>query len=433
MLDRREFLGSVGRPAGVALAAALLDPARARAAVRELAGTAGSPGELAADEAYWGVVQRAFAVDRSMVNLNNGGVSPSPQVVQDAMRRYQEFSNQAPAYTMWRVLEPGREAVRQALARYLGCDAEEVAITRNTSESLQTVQLGIELAPGDEVLTTTQDYPRMMNTFKQLERRKQVVTRTFRIPVPLADPADAVRAFADGITDRTRMILVSHMVFLTGQVLPVREIVRLGRARGIPVVVDAAHSFAHLPYTIADLECDYLGTSLHKWLAAPHGTGLLYVRKEKIPGVWPLMAAPAEMDANIRKFEEIGTHPAAPALAVGEALAFHLGIGPERKLARLRYLRDRWVRRLEATGRLRLFTSLAPGWSGGIATFALDGVDPAALEKHLWEKHRIFVVTIRHDEFNGTRVSPSVYTTVEEVDRFAEAVERYAGKGTVAS
>jgi selenocysteine lyase/cysteine desulfurase len=433
MLDRREFFSSLGRPAGVALAAAMLDPVRARAAVRELAGTPGAPIELAADEAYWGVVQRAFAVDRSMINLNNGGVSPSPQAVMDAQRRYQEFSNQAPAYTMWRILEPGREAVREALARLFACDPEEVAITRNTSESLQSVQLGLELTPGDEVLTTTQDYPRMMTTFKRMERRKQVALRTFRIPTPLENPADVVAAFAANITERTRMILISHMVFLTGQVMPVRDVVRLGKARGIPVVVDGAHSFAHLVYSVADLECDYFGTSLHKWLAAPHGTGLLYVRKDKIPGVWPLMAAPAEMDGNIRKFEEIGTHPAAPALAIGEAISFHRGIGPERKLARLRYLRDRWVQRLAAGGRLKLFTNLAPGQSGGIATFAIDGVDPAALEKHLWEKHRIFVVTIKHDEVSGTRVSPSVYTTVDDVDRFAETVEAYAKTAPVAS
>jgi len=432
MLDRREFFGTLARPAGVALAVAALDTARARAAVRELAATPGTPDAIAADEAYWSVVQRAFAVDRSLINLNNGGVSPSPTVVQDAMRRYLEFSNQAPAYTMWKVLEPGRETVREALARTLGCDAEEVAITRNTSESLQACQLGFDLAPGDEVLTTTQDYPRMVTTFKQMERRYKIVLRQFKVPTPLEDPSEAVRLFASNITDRTRMILISHMVFLTGQVMPVREVARLGAARGIPVIVDGAHSFAHLDYKISDLECDYFGTSLHKWLHAPHGTGLLFVRKAKIPSVWPLMAAPPELDGNIRKFEEIGTHPAANALAVGEALSFYGGIGAKRKETRLRYLRDRWVTRLQATGKVKLFTNLKPGWSGGIATFGLDGVDPAALEKTLWDKHRIFVVTIKHEEVVGTRVSPSVYTTVDEIDRFGDAVEDFIRKGAAA-
>jgi selenocysteine lyase/cysteine desulfurase len=333
---------------------------------------------------------------------------------------------------MWKVLEPQRENVRQALARTFGCGAEEIAITRNTSESLQTCQLGLDLKAGDEVLTTSQDYPRMLTTFQQAQRRLGIVVRQVRIPAPLDDPSEVTCRFADNITDRTRMILISHVVFLTGQVLPVRDVVRLGRAHGIPVVVDGAHSFAHLVFTQADLECEYFGTSLHKWLFAPHGTGMLYVRRERIPGLWPLMAAAPEQVADIRKFEEIGTHPAANALAIGEALSFHHGIGPERKEARLRYLRDRWVDRLQATGRLRLFTNLKPGWSGGIATFALDGVDPQALEKFLWDRYRIFVVTIKHPDVHGTRVSPSVYTTVDEVDRFADAVVEFARKGAAA-
>jgi isopenicillin-N epimerase len=432
MLDRREFFSAFARPAGVALAVAALDPLRARAAVRELAGTPGTPEALASDESFWSVVQRAFTVDRSLINLNNGGVSPSPAVVQEAMRRYLEFSNQAPAYTMWRVLEPGRESVRQALARFFGCDAEEVAITRNASEGLESCQLGFDLAPGDEVLSTTHDYPRMITTFKQMERRYKVVLRQFTIPAPLDDPAEVVRRFEANITPRTRLILISHMVFLTGQVMPVREVVRLGEARGIPVIVDGAHTFAHLDFTVADLGCSYFGTSLHKWLHAPHGTGMLYVRRDKIPGLWPLMAAPPELAADIRKFEEIGTHPAANALAIAEALSFHDGIGAQRKLARLRYLRDRWVTRLRATGRARLYTNLAPGWSGGIATFGIDGVDPAALEKYLWDRHRIFVVTIKHEDILGIRVSPSDYTTLGEIDCFADAVEEFLRKGATA-
>jgi isopenicillin-N epimerase len=429
MLDRREFFSTFGRPAGVALAVAALDPVRARAAVRELAATPGTPEALAADESFWSVVQRAFNVDRSLINLNNGGVSPSPAAVQDAMRRYLELSNQAPAYTMWRLLEPGRESVREALARAFGCDPEEIAITRNASESLESCQLGLDLAAGDEVLTTTHDYPRMITTFKQMERRSKIVVKQFKIPAPLDDPADVVRGFAANITPRTRMILVSHMVFLTGQVLPVREVVRLGEAHGIPVIVDGAHSFAHLDFTLADLGCSYFGTSLHKWLHAPHGTGMLFVRKDKIPGVWPLMPAPPELDANIRKFEEIGTHPAANALAIADALLFHGGIGARRKEARLRYLRDRWVTRLQATGKVKLYTNLKQGWSGGIATFGIDGVDPAALEKFLWDKHRIFVVTIKHEEILGLRVSPSDYTTLDEIDRFGDAVEEFIRKG----
>ncbi len=183
---------------------------------------------------------------------------------------------------MWRLLEPGREAVRQGLAGLFGCDPEEVAITRNTSESLETLQLGIDLEPGDEVLTTTHDYPSMITAFKELLRRRKVVLTQCRIPAPLPDAGVIVRAFADNITSRTRMILISHMVVLTGQAMPVRDVVRLGKRRGIPVVVDGAYSFAHLVFKVSDLECDYFGTSPHKWLSAPHGTGMLYLRRKKI-------------------------------------------------------------------------------------------------------------------------------------------------------
>lgn len=419
MLDRRRFLQMV--PPAVA-AAALLRPDRALAAAETAASHTASPAATAADEPFWFEIQQAFTVDRSLVNLNNGGVSPSPAYVQEAMARHLAFSQNAPSYSMWRILEPERETVRERLAKRFGCDTEEIALTRNASESLQICQLGFDLKPGDEVLTTDQDYPRMITTFKQRERRDGIVLRTFKIPVPAEDPAEVVRRFESHITEKTRVILMCHMINLTGQILPVKDVVEMGRRRGIPTIVDGAHAFAHFPFTHADLDCDYYGTSLHKWLFAPHGTGLLYVRREKIGGLWPMMAAVEEHDEDIRKFEEIGTHPAANYLAIAEALTFHEGIGAERKAARLIYLRDRWVKRLLQYDRVRLHTSLKPGFACGIATVAVDGVDSSRLSHHLWSEHRIITVGIKHEDFEGIRVSPSVYTTVEEVDRFADAV-----------
>ena len=228
---------------------------------------------------------------------------------------------------MWRILEPQREPVRQRLARAFGCDGEEIALTRNASEGLQICQFGFDLEPGDEVLTTTQDYGRMITTFKQRERREGIVLRQFDIPVPAEDPAEIVRLFESHITPRTRLILMCHMINLTGQILPVREVVAMGRRHGLPVIVDGAHSFAHFDFEHRDLDCDYYATSLHKWLFAPHGTGMLYVRRNLIADLWPLMAAPEPMSDDIRKFEEIGTHPAANYLAIAEALTFHQGLG----------------------------------------------------------------------------------------------------------
>ncbi len=418
MLSRRDFLGSVGLPvAGAALVSAA--PAAGLARATRLA-RAHQDDE---SEAFWGEIARAFTVDRSLVNLNNGGVSPSPRFVQDAMKRHLDYSNDAPAYTMWRVLEPQRETVRTRLARQWGVDPEEIALTRNASEGLQTCQLGIDLKTGDEVLTSDQDYPRMVETFRQRGRREGIVLRQFPLPVPCEDPAEIVRRFEAGLSERTRLILVSHVINLTGQILPVREIVALGRERGIPVIVDGAHALAHFEFSLADLGCDYYATSLHKWLFAPHGTGLLYVRRAAIPALWPLMAAPASMESDVRKFEEIGTHPAANALAVAEALTFHQTLGGARKERRLVALRDRWARRLQGHERVRLLTSLAPGFACGIATVGLQGIEPEALASWLWDRHRILVAAIRHADVLGVRVSPSVYTTFEEIDRFADALE----------
>jgi len=419
MIDRRTFL---------ALGAAL-NPLTMRDVVASLASHQGSPQEIAADESYWFKAQQAFTVDRSIVNLNSGGVSPTPTVALDAMKRHLDYSNTAPAHAMWRVLEPQREGVRARIARIFGVDTEEIAITRNASEGLQTCQFGLDLKPGDEILCTSQDYPRMLNTFKQRERREGVVLKTFPIPVPCEDPSEIVSRYEKNITAKTKLILVCHIINLTGQILPAKEVAALGRAKGIPVIVDGAHAFAHWPFTHADLDCDYYATSLHKWLYAPVGTGMLYVRKSKIPGLWPMMAAAKEQDADIRKFEEIGTHPAANALAIAESLTFHQGVGPERKAERLRHLRDRWAKRLMKLDKVKLLTSLKPGLACGIATVAIEGVDSGKLCEHLWEKHRVIVTPIGHEDVKGIRVSPSVWTTLEEIDRFCDAMETVIKNG----
>ncbi len=433
MLNRRDFLGAITLPPALATAGLELSPpylSRTGAEiVDDLARYRGTASEIARDEDFWFEVARAFTVDRTLVNLNNGGVSPSPAWVQDAMKRHLDYSNLAPSYTMWDILEPQRESVRKRMAREWGVDPEEVAFTRNASESLQTCQFGYDLEPGDEILTSTQDYGRMITTFKQRERRERVVLKQIELPVPAEDVAEVVRRFEEGITDRTRLILMCHMINLTGQILPVREVVAMARARGIPVIVDGAHALAHFQFTIPELECDNYSTSLHKWLFAPHGTGLLWVRRDQIADLWPLMAAPERMDDDIRKFEEIGTHPAANYLAIAEALTFHQGIGPERKAERLIYLRNHWAERLLEHDRVRLHTSLKAGFACGIATVEVEGIETAKLRDWLWGEHRILTVAINHAQFTGLRVSPSVYSTLEEIDRFSEAMEQVIRHG----
>ncbi|RMH00867.1 MAG: aminotransferase class V-fold PLP-dependent enzyme [Planctomycetota bacterium] len=424
---RRSFLGAAGAFAAAPLAA--FAPGRPPRWLADLAAAPGSPADLAGDEDFWAGVARAYTVDRSVVNLNNGGVSPAPDMVQEVMKRHLDFSNELPPHHLWRILEPRKEGVRQRLARHWGVDPEEIALTRNASESLQILQFGLDLKSGDEVLTTTQDYPRMLNTFRQRERREGIRLSLIRIPVPAEDDDEVVRRFAAAITPRTRAILMCHVINLTGQILPVARVAALARERGIPLLVDGAHAFAHFAFKLSDLGCDFYATSLHKWLCAPHGTGLLYVRRKRIPEVWPLMAAAAEQREDIRKFEEIGTHPAANTLAVGEALTFHQLIGDERKEARLRWLRDRWAAAVREHPKVRLHTSLDPRFSCGIATVEIEGIEPAALNAWLWRKHRILCTPIGHEEVRGVRVSPHVYTLKQEIDRFADALLAAADHG----
>lgn len=433
MQSRRTFLAAISAPAAACAAASVagfpLSTARAGGVFSELAATPGDPEEIARDEDFWRFAQQAFTVDRSMINFNNGGVSPAPRWVQEAMRHHLDLANKSPAYYLWQVQEPRKEVTRARLAKGWGVDTEEIAITRNTSESLQICQLGLDLAPGDEVLCCTQDYGRMLTTFDQRARRDGIVIRRITIPIPAEDEDEIVGRYERAITGRTRMILVTHVINLTGQIMPVRRICALGRERGIPVVVDGAHSFAHLDFKLSDLGCDYYGTSLHKWLFAPHGTGLLYVKRDRIPGLWPMMAAGEAQSEDIRKFEEIGTHPAANHLAIAEALTFHESLGAARKLARMLYLRDRWMDRLGGHDRVHFNTSRTPGVAGGLANVRVDGLDTKALAEWLWEEHRVFVVAIDHAEFNGLRVSPSVYSTLEEVDRFCDCIEQAMDRG----
>jgi isopenicillin-N epimerase len=426
MLTRRGFLQTTGSASLAAVATFRNDGlARLEAASRHAAGV--PPDDLAGDEDYWREIQQAFTLDRTIINLNNGGVCPSPRVVHEALKRYLDISNQSPVYHMWQILEPNIEAVRRRLAGAFGCDPEELAITRNASEALQIAQLGIELKAGDEVVTTNQDYGRMLDTWQQRVRREGITLTQVSFPVPPPSMDVLAERLLGAITPATKVLHFCHITNLTGQIFPVRRIADEARRRGIKTVVDGAHAFAHFPFKAADLGCDFYGTSLHKWLLAPIGTGFLYVRREHIPRLWPLTPAAASKADDIRKFEEIGTHPAANHNAIAEALTFHEGIGSERKAARLRYLRNRWADRLRASPKFRLHTNLDPAHSCAIGNVQVLNVPTPKVVSQLWEKWRIIATPIMHAEYEGLRVTPNVYTTLEEVDTFAAAMEKMAG------
>jgi selenocysteine lyase/cysteine desulfurase len=420
-MHRRDFLQFAS---GSAALAVFQDDAipRARAAGEAVKGR--TPEEVAKDEDYWTEIRNAFTVDRNIINFNNGYCSPSPKPVQDAMRRYLDYTDMGPWHTMVNILEREIEMVRTRLALNAGCDREEIAITRNASESLENAQYGIDLKPGDEVLTTNQDYPRMLTTFRQRERREGIVLKTITFPVPPPSMDDLYQRFERAVTPKTKLILVCHITNRTGQIFPIRRICDMAHARGIPVIVDGAHAFNHFPFKLSELNCDYYGTSLHKWTCAPIGTGFLYVRKSRIASTWPLMAAGKDQDDNIRKFEEIGTHPAANHNAISQALIFNENIGIERKAARLRYLRNRWAHRLSANSKCKILHSEDPLQSCGIGFLAFQGADAQKIQQALWSKYNILTVFIGSDEYSGLRVTPHIYSTVAEVDHFANMVEK---------
>ncbi|MFO0890287.1 MAG: aminotransferase class V-fold PLP-dependent enzyme [Isosphaeraceae bacterium] len=425
MSSRRSFLAGVAAVPMIRAAFRGDALARAAGAAREAGQT--DPRELATDEDFWSQIQRAFDVDRTIINLNNGGVCPSPTHVLDQMIRDLKFCNESPVQNMWRVVEPKVESVRRDLAREFGCDLEEIAVTRNASESMENLILGMDLRRGDEAIITDQNYPRMITAWHQRARRDGLVVKTISFPVPLPSPRVFLDRVAAAITPRTKVIEVPEITNLSGQILPIRELVAMGREKGIEVLVDGAHAFAHLLTRRDDLDCDYYGCSLHKWTLAPIGTGMLYIRKAKIKGIWPLLAADPKLDENIRKFEEIGTHPAANHNAISVALAFHRSIGAERKLARLIYLRDRWAKALLAADpRVKLWTPIGEGAaSGAIGLLQVRGLEPGKLFGYLWDKHRIVVSPTVHPsgQFEGIRITPNVYTTLQEIDVFVDAVK----------
>lgn len=386
--------------------------------------------EVARDEDFWFHIQQAFNIDRSIINLNNGGVHPAPTIVMDAVKRYMDFSNGAPVYNSWRILRPRKELIRKKLADTFGCSPEEIALVRNVTEALQIVLLGLELKEGDEVLTTTHDYPSMKNALYQREKREGIKVKTFTFPSPPKNLKVLADLFEKNVSVRTKLILVCHITNITGQIFPIKEICQMARKRGIEVVIDGAHAFGHFVFKQKDLNCDIYGANMHKWMMAPIGTGFLYVKKEKIKKIWPLFPAPDPMSNDIRKFEHIGTHPEYLKLAVGDALTFHHGIGGKRKEERLRYLRNYWAKTLEKLPGIKILTSYDPEQSCGIGSFFIEGMDMGKLGQILFQKHKIIITGIGvQDEFSGIRVTPSIYTTLRELDLFIEAVTYYVKNG----
>ena len=378
--------------------------------------------ELAREEDFWQTIKDAYQLSPDIMNLNNGGVSPHPLVVEEAMIKYHRFSNEIPSFNMWRKVDKNREPLRIQLAELAGCDADEIAIQRNASEALETVIFGLPLKRGDEVILTHQDYPNMKNAWKQREKRDGIVLKWLDFDFPIENDKTIVDRFAKAITQRTKLLHVTHVINWMGQIMPVKPLVNLAHERNIEVLVDGAHSFAHLTFSIKDLGCDYFGTSLHKWLGAPFGTGMLYVDKTKIQNIYPLLAAPNPHSKDIRKFEHLGTRSFAIEQAIGQAIEFHLKIGSDRKQARLHHLTQYWASAVNTLPGISIGTSLDPKYGCGIALLQIDQIKPTVLAQSLYQKYKIHAVAMDYHNIHGVRITPNVYTLEKDLDYLIQAI-----------
>jgi len=382
--------------------------------------------ELAQDEAFWGTIRRKYKLTPEYINLENGYYSMQAEPVLEAFIGHVRSINVRASRYMRTRQPDDKLRVRTRLAKLAGVSPEELIITRNTTESLDTVISGYDWKPGDEAVMAAQDYGAMLDMFKLQARRHGIVNRVVSLPLDPQSDDELVQLYASAITPKTRLVMVGHMVNITGHILPVRKISDMAHARGVDVMCDGAHAFGQLTFRIPDLGCDYYGASLHKWLGTPLGAGILYVRQDKIAGLWPIYADESMADTDIRKLNHTGTHPVHTDLAIDDAIDFHETIGVERKEARLRYLQRYWTTRVRDVPNILVNTPSDPERSCAIANVGVRGMTPADLAKTLFERYKIFTVAIDTANVHGVRVTPQLFTTPKELDVLVRALKELA-------
>ena len=429
MLGRKQFIKQLGLIAGAFSVNSLFNQMfaaeilLANSEIKHL-----SPLDVAENEDYWSVIQRSYSISPQIINLNNGGVSPSPLVVQEAVERYNKLTNEGPSYYMWEILDQGREPLREKLADLGGCSKEEIVINRNATESLNTIIFGLDLNVGDEVIGCKLDYPNHMNAWKQRALRDGIIYKQLDFNFPIENDEEIVAAYENAITSKTKIIHVTHVINWMGQILPVRKICDMAHHHGLEVLCDGAHSFGLLDFNIPDLGCDYFSTSLHKFLSAPIGSGMMWIKKDKISKIWPLLGNGDPRGTNIRKFETLGTRSFPIEQGIGEAINFQLAIGNKRKEERIRYLKNYWAERVLDVPKVKIKTSLKSDFSCAICGVSIDGVTPGELGRLLFNNYKIHTVAIDYENVNCVRITPHVYTRLPELDKLVRAIQEIAAK-----
>ncbi len=385
------------------------------------------PAELAGDEAFWEGVRKGYRIKPDYINLENGYYCFLPQELLEKSIEHIREINYLGSYYMRTVQFDNKKAMAAKLATLAGCGADELVITRNTTESLDMIISGMHWQAGDEAIMAEQDYGSMLEMFKQVANRHGVVNRIVSVPNHPSSDDEIVQLYANAITAKTRLLMVCHMINITGQILPVRKICDMAHAKGVAVMVDGAHAFAHIQYSISDLNCDFYGASLHKWLSVPLGAGLLYVKKDNVNKVWPLLAESETITNDIARLNHIGTHPVHTDLSIADSIDYYFKIGPERKEARLRYLQHYWTSKVRNMPNILLNTPADAARNCGIANVGIQSILPADLANILFKKYNIYTVAIDYAGVRGCRITPNIYTTPVELDQFVKALTELSG------
>ena len=424
-MQRRDFM----KQTAIATAGVLALTRQLRAAGDSLTDYLASQSDLSlkertTSEPLWREVGKHFNPADEFINLEYGYFSPSTLDTLDDELTATRMINARAAHYFRRDMFDDVERVRSDLAALAGVTAEEVCLTRNTTESLNIIINGLDIAPGEEIVYANHDYGSMMQALQMKAARYGVVLKQVILPVHPVSDEEIVKIYEEAITPRTRLLHMTHMNNLSGQVIPIRKLCDMGHRHGIESAVDAAHTFAHLDYQIPDLNCAYFGASLHKWLCSPVGMGILYVRKDMVSNVWPLFGDVTKGKSDIRKLEQIGTRPVQHILALTEAIRFQRLLGADLKEARLRYLARHWMDQVRDRERIALNTPADPARHGALGNVGIEGVDSKELARFFIERHNIFTTpkSIK-GLFTGVRVTPGIPTPVMHVERFLEALD----------
>ena len=381
-----------------------------------------SPLALAEDNAFWEQIRQQYILKPDYINLENGYYNFLPQPILNKYIEHIKEINYQGSYYMRTVQWENKQKSVIALSEIAGCSPDELIITRNTTESLDTIIGGIHWQAGDEAIMAEQDYGAMLDMFKLVSERHGVVNKIISVPNHPKDDAEIVALYKNAITPKTKVILVSHMINITGQILPIKKISEMAHQYGVQVMVDGAHAFAHIQYSIADLGCDYYAASLHKWLSVPLGAGILFVKKEHIKNIWPLFGDNEKDQNKIKRINHTGTHPVHTDLTIPDSIAYYQMIGPAKKEARLRYLQQYWTSKVKDNSNIILNTPTTPDRSCAISNVGIKNMKPAILAERLMKEHKIFTVAIDYANVQGCRITPNLYTTTKELDVFVAAL-----------